>query len=619
MALTCPECQASNSDSARYCARCGGPLVSTSERAATCVDSSGRGTAPRAAGCSSCGAAMQPFMAFCPRCGQSQTAVDTGPGTRAASDPSPGPTVTESLGRGLNVGDVIWGDYRLEARLGQGGMGTVFRARNIVESQEVVAIKLLDPGEAADEGAVARLRREAIAARGLQHPGIVQVYEFRAEGDHVGLVMELLEGSTLMQHLGGEVLSSPFLHGDLASRLDRITSVAEQVAGALDYIHGKDLVHRDVKPSNVMVVSDGTDGGPVRVKLLDFGVVHAVQGVAMTGMEQPGTVLYMAPELLHGEGTPSPAADIYSFGRVLYELLTGRLPAGIPTPPSEAVPGLPAGLDEAVLDCLREPHERPASTSAVAAAIRAAQREPVAPASPPAPVAQPALPPTPTPVAQPATVPAAPQRLDERRRSPWPLLLVGVGGVGLLFAVILAVVVGKFMAAGGDSGAEPTHASSPAVVSAPTDTGTVEKTAVPAAAQTTPAPIAVADTRATETEVEARYDDWVRAWESRDIGRYMAFYARDVEIKRANKPSYLYADLRTRMGANFNKQAYIRIDDGEPRLTVEGDQVHVEVWHDYDSETWWDNGTKRMTWRNDGGTWMVVAESFEQADGGSKR
>jgi len=340
------------------------------------MDGSGGATAAHGATCPACGAAVQADMAFCPKCGGGLSPTAAEPGTRSATGPKTATAgLTESLGRGLSEGDEIWDSYRLEARLGQGGMGTVFRARNIEETQEVVAIKLLDPGEAGVEAARKRLQREAFSARGLHHPSIVQVYEFRAEGEHVGLVMEHLDGATLADHLSGKVHASPFTRGELAPRLERIAAVAEQMASALDYIHGKDLVHRDVKPSNVMVIADGADGRPVETKLLDFGVVHAVHGADMTGVEQPGTVIYMAPELLRNEGVPTPAADIYSFGLVLYQLLTGKMPAGNPRPPSKAVPDLPSSLDDAVLGCLNEPQDRPASAGEVAAVVRAAHRE----------------------------------------------------------------------------------------------------------------------------------------------------------------------------------------------------------------------------------------------------
>ncbi|MDP7111229.1 MAG: nuclear transport factor 2 family protein, partial [Myxococcota bacterium] len=153
------------------------------------------------------------------------------------------------------------------------------------------------------------------------------------------------------------------------------------------------------------------------------------------------------------------------------------------------------------------------------------------------------------------------------------------------------------------------------------DAGGAEQIGTAEAADEAPAePAAEPGEDATvHAEVGARYDDWVRAWESRDLDRYMAFYSTEVEIKRANKPSHGYNALRSRMSKNFDKQGYISIDDGEPRMTRSGDQVFVEVWHEYDSSTWWDNGTKRMTWQLSGADWEIVEESFEQADGGSKR
>ncbi len=123
---------------------------------------------------------------------------------------------------------------------------------------------------------------------------------------------------------------------------------------------------------------------------------------------------------------------------------------------------------------------------------------------------------------------------------------------------------------------------------------------------------------AAEAVVRERYDAWILSWEARDLDRYMDFYSRDVEIKRAGKSPYDHAALRSRMGSHWSKLTYIRIDDGEPRLTHSGDRIELEVWHDYDSDTWWDKGTKRMTWLEEGGEWRIVGESFEKSSGGRK-
>jgi serine/threonine-protein kinase len=222
-------------------------------------------------------------------------------------------------------GYVIAGKYELEAVLGQGGMGAVWRARNVA-LDSLVAIKLLRApvGHVSlrttrDHAALrSRLVQEARAAAKLTHPAIVKVFDVgQTEGGDPFIVMELLHGSSL-----GTILAAE-------SRLPsvQVVRILLPIADALSLAHSKSLVHRDLKPDNVFVVHDA---GTIQPKLVDFGIVKVDQGDAESHLTQRGAVLgspdYMSPEQARGEDNIDLATDIWSFSVVLYEAITGRCP-----------------------------------------------------------------------------------------------------------------------------------------------------------------------------------------------------------------------------------------------------------------------------------------------------
>lgn len=211
----------------------------------------------------------------------------------------------------LNVAGMhIGGRYRLEALLGRGGMGEVWRAHD-PRLDRKVAIKFLPP-DLADGHVVDRFHREARVTARLQHPGITQVFDSGAQDGRLHLVMELLDGRDL-----GSVLQD----GKSGLPVRRAVDLAAQVAEALSYAHRADIVHRDIKPANLMLV----DGG--RVKVCDFGIagfVHADSGLTREGSLM-GTPDYMAPEQCRGLRVDG-RADLYALGCVLFALLTGRPP-----------------------------------------------------------------------------------------------------------------------------------------------------------------------------------------------------------------------------------------------------------------------------------------------------
>jgi serine/threonine-protein kinase len=207
------------------------------------------------------------------------------------------------------------GKYEIQAELGRGGMGIVYRGYDAA-LRRPVAIKVLPPQLTYDAQFVQRFQQEAILAANLRHPNIVTIYDVGQEGDVYYIVMEYLEGITLEALLARQG-SMPF---------DQALHVLRQVADALDAAHSRGIIHRDVKPANIMIGPDG------RATLMDFGLVRAAEGTSLTrsGIYM-GTPEYMAPEQALGESV-GPTSDIYSLGVVLYKMLCGKVPFSRSTP-----------------------------------------------------------------------------------------------------------------------------------------------------------------------------------------------------------------------------------------------------------------------------------------------
>ena len=213
---------------------------------------------------------------------------------------------------------VFNGRYELHRRLGRGGMADVFLARDQLLDRPV-AMKVLFPEFATDPAFVERFRREATAAANLNHPNIVGVYDWgEADGTYF-IVMEYVDGRTLSEILRAEGPLHP----------DRVADVGADVAAALGFAHRNGVVHRDVKPGNVLVTAAG------QVKVADFGIARAITANADENLTQVGTVMgtatYFSPEQARGDAV-DPRSDIYSLGCVLYELLVGRPPFSGDTP-----------------------------------------------------------------------------------------------------------------------------------------------------------------------------------------------------------------------------------------------------------------------------------------------
>ncbi len=224
----------------------------------------------------------------------------------SAGPESRGPEASSDL-----TGEVFGDRYAIQRRIARGGMADVYVARDRLLDREV-AVKVLFPEFSKDEASVERFRREAQAAANLNHPNIVGVYDWGERDATYFIVMEYVEGRTLAQILTTEGQLHP----------DRAADVASDIADGLGYAHRHGVVHRDVKPGNVLVTRDG------EVKVTDFGIALAGQrddGDLTKAGSVMGTATYFSPEQAQGDPVDA-RSDLYSLGCVLYQMLTGRPP-----------------------------------------------------------------------------------------------------------------------------------------------------------------------------------------------------------------------------------------------------------------------------------------------------
>jgi serine/threonine protein kinase len=272
--------------------------------------------------------------------------------------------------RGLQPGDAF-GEYVIDGQLGEGGMGIVFRA--IREDGDVVALKVIKPGLVADEKTARRFAREARAAGEVDHPNLIDVLD---AGDIDGI------GYLAMRYVAGKSLDDRIRANGPLPVEDTMRVVAE-IASALDALHAATLVHRDVKPSNILL--DDERGA----LLTDFGLAKRRDYSMLTAPGQMlGTLDYIAPEMLRGD-EPGPSADLYALGCVAYECLAGRPPFGglsmfevgmahlgdEPVDPCADRADAPPTLSEVVLRALaKEPSARPPSATAYAEMLLDASR-----------------------------------------------------------------------------------------------------------------------------------------------------------------------------------------------------------------------------------------------------
>jgi serine/threonine protein kinase len=426
------------------------------------------------------------------------------------------------------AGVTFGGRYELSNRIAIGGMGEVWQATDLVIGR-TVAIKILKDEYLGDPGFLERFRAEARHAALVNHEGIANVYDYGEEEGSAYLVMELVPGEALSTILEREhVLST-----------DRVLDIIAQTALALQAAHAAGLVHRDIKPGNLLITPDG------RVKITDFGIARIADQVPLTATGQVmGTVQYLSPEQASGHPA-SPTTDIYSLGIVAYECLAGKRPftgesqvAIAMAQINEAPPALPTTVAEPVrnlvLACIaKKPDDRPTSTGSLARAAMALRRGDIASAAAavPAVLGNEPLPPTtatqlmPAPgstteatqlLSTPGAAAAAPviptgapvetveDGEDEpKKRSPWtwPLIVLIIILALVLVGTVVALVV------------QNSGGSAPATSSTPTQTQTQSSTPTP-----TPTPTATT-VAVSEADLRGRsFDDAAAVLAEKGLG-----------------------------------------------------------------------------------------------------
>ena len=333
--------------------------------------------------CEQCGLEYDDNTRFCTRDGQTLVTVTNHPSaSEAATVVHPREPQSDPM-----IGRVIAGRYRLLEKIGQGGMGAVYKGQHI-KMNRLTAIKLLTSELVSNQEFIARFQREAEMASQIDHPNAVAIYDFgEAEDGLIYLAMEFVNGKPLSAILRKE--------GTLA--IDRVVRIAKQAADALNAAHNLGIIHRDFKPDNIMVCDK--PGRPDWVEVVDFGIAkRAVADTQQAGLTQAGfvlgTPLYMSPEQVAGEEL-DPRSDLYSLALVVYEMLTCALPFDgsttqsqmvkrllePPKPLSLAKPqlALPPAVESVIMRALaRKPEDRHSTTTQFAEALeRAAQSEPI--------------------------------------------------------------------------------------------------------------------------------------------------------------------------------------------------------------------------------------------------
>ncbi|MDI6619082.1 MAG: Stk1 family PASTA domain-containing Ser/Thr kinase [Clostridiales bacterium] len=261
------------------------------------------------------------------------------------------------------IGKVLHSRYEIIEKIGEGGMGLVYKAKDHLLNR-FVAIKILKPELMEDEDFIKRFKKESLSSASLSHPNIVNIYDVGFEDGIYYIVMEYVKGKTLKDIIR-ERAPLPYYE---------VINISRQVCLALDHAHSNNIIHRDIKPQNILMTQDGI------VKVGDFGIARASNSATLTNTGSIiGSVYYISPEQARG-GYTDEKTDIYSLGTVMYELATGRVPFMADSPvvvalkhiqeqvtrPSEINPDIPSALEDIILKCLeKSPAMRYQSASAV--------------------------------------------------------------------------------------------------------------------------------------------------------------------------------------------------------------------------------------------------------------
>ena len=389
-----------------------------------------------------------------------------------------------------SAGLTFGGRYELQSRIAIGGMGEVWQATDLVIGRQV-AIKILKDEYLGDPGFLERFRAEARHAALVNHEGIANVFDYGEEEGSAYLVMELVPGEALSTILEREhVLST-----------DKVLDIVAQTASALQAAHAAGLVHRDIKPGNLLITPDG------RVKITDFGIARIADQVPLTATGQVmGTVQYLSPEQASGHPA-SPTTDIYSLGIVAYEALAGRRPftgesqvAIAMAQINETPPDLPVTVSEPVRNlvyaCIaKNPADRPQSAAHLARAATALRRGDVQSAAAAVPAVLGAAGITAATMLMPqqgataaTTVipsgvpgegePGAEDEVEEKKRSPWTWPLI------VLIALLAIVLIGTIIAFAVNAGNDAPRSSAPSTP--PSTTASQTPTPTPTPTETTP-------------------------------------------------------------------------------------------------------------------------------------
>jgi eukaryotic-like serine/threonine-protein kinase len=393
----------------------------------------------------------------------------------------------------MNIGDRI-GDYEIIQILGAGGMGQVYKVRNVL-SDRIEAMKVLLPNLEGDPGLADRFLNEIKVQATLEHPNIAKLHTAMRIGNQLVMVMEFVDGTSLSQ-----VLERGPLPPSTAA------AYASEVLDALGYAHAHGVIHRDIKPANIML----TNGG--QIKLMDFGIarVQADRHLTQTG-STVGSLAYMSPEQIKGDD-PDGRSDLYSLGITMYEMVTGRRPfvgdSGFkimaahlqeaPMAPTDVIPGIPAALSDIILMAIeKDPAARFQSAEAFRSALSSVFPSAAAPTRTMVPVVVPvaAAPPTvmmppPLPHADAPPVAAAPWVIPPAPARSRRGLYMALGSVVALLVVAAAAIEGPKLMRGGAADAQgvPASIAAPATAAVPVVAAPiVTPSATPAAAPETPA------------------------------------------------------------------------------------------------------------------------------------